>query len=156
MFGLFSRPGESATRSAWVPNGSRVYAIGDIHGSLDRLTRLHDAILRDAEGSEAERRVVVYVGDYVDRGPDSRGVIDLLIEQPLPGFESYHLIGNHEFFMRQFLEDGSTMRSWLMNGGDATLRSFGVDPFDGAAGGDDLRSALRDSLTAAEEYLRGL
>lgn len=157
VFGLFSRAGEAATRKAWVPDGSRVYAVGDIHGSLDRLMRLHDAIVSDAEASGAERKVVVYVGDYVDRGPDSRGVVNLLIEAPLPGFECYHLIGNHEYYMRQFLEDGSTLQGWLMNGGDATLRSFGVDPFVGMVGSGGLCEALRDSVTPAERaFLDGL
>ena len=155
MLRLFERSAPSATQPAWVPDGTRVYAVGDIHGSLERLERLQASILRDAERSDAERRVVVYLGDYVDRGPDSRGVVRLLIDEPLPGFECVHLMGNHEFLMLQFLEDGSTMRDWLMNGGDATLTSFGVDPFASGPGGP--REALRESLSAEERaFFEGL
>lgn len=134
-----------------MPAGTRVYAIGDIHGCLDQLEDLHAAIEADARAHPSERRVVVYVGDYVDRGPDSRGVLGLLIEAPLPGFESVHLIGNHEAFMMQFLEDASVFKPWVMNGGDATLRSFGLSPM--GPGGDRatrLQQQLRESLSPPE------
>ena len=115
-------------RGARVPEGSRVYGIGDIHGRHDLLTALRERILSDAEAADRMRRVVVYVGDYVDRGPDSRDVIDLLVEEPLPGFESVYLLGNHEAFLLKFLEDESVGLLWMMNGGAATCRSYGVDP----------------------------
>ena len=111
---------------ARVPAGVRVYAIGDIHGRLDLLLRLHDLIRRDADISGAARRVAVYLGDYVDRGPDSYGVVDLLATQPLDGFECVHLKGNHEELMLRFMADGSMARAWLGNGGGATLKSYGV------------------------------
>jgi serine/threonine protein phosphatase 1 len=57
--------------------------VGDIHGRLDLLERMHELIEADAAKSQSERTVVVYVGDYVDRGPDSSGVVELLIRQPL-------------------------------------------------------------------------
>ena len=85
-------------------------------------------ILEDARDGPA-RRVLVYLGDYIDRGADPREAVELLIEQPLPGFESVHLIGNHEAFLLKFLEDEGVIMSWLMNGGDATCRSYGVDPY---------------------------
>lgn len=113
---------------ARVPEGVRVYGIGDIHGRRDLLSALRERILSDAETAGPGRRVVVYVGDYVDRGPDSRGVIDLLIEEPLPGFESVYLLGNHEAFLLRFLEDESAGPVWMMNGGEATCRSYGADP----------------------------
>jgi serine/threonine protein phosphatase 1 len=153
LFGLFARSNDSSASEAWAPVGARVYAVGDIHGRLDLLVKLQEAILADAEKSEAGRRVLIYVGDYVDRGPDSRGVIDRLIEAPLEGFETVHLLGNHEYYMMRFLEDAAIMRTWLMNGGDETLRSFGLDPFDPAAEGDRgrwLQRAFRDTLTSAE------
>lgn len=116
-----------------VPDGSLVYAVGDIHGRLDLLDRMHELIEADAVEKPAERIVVVYVGDYVDRGPDSRGVVERLIQQPLRvrmhGLESVHLIGNHEAFLLNFLEDPESASNWFMNGGDATLRSYGVDPW---------------------------
>jgi serine/threonine protein phosphatase 1 len=104
-----------------------VYAIGDIHGRLDLLARMHAWIAADAATSTAGRRVLVYVGDYVDRGPHSSGVIDLLIDQPLPGFEIVHLLGNHEDAMLRFPDDVSVGPTWLTYGGVETLVSYEID-----------------------------
>jgi serine/threonine protein phosphatase 1 len=112
---------------ATVPSGFRVYAIGDIHGRLDLLGRLHQMILEDAQGAALDARILVYLGDYVDRGPESAGVIDLLSQQTLPGFSAIHLMGNHEDFMLRFLDDNSSGSGWFANGGVATMRSYGVD-----------------------------
>lgn len=109
-----------------VPAGSRVYAVGDIHGRLDLLARLHDLIAADAAATRARRRVIVYLGDYVDRGPDSRGVIELLMNRPLPGFEPVHLMGNHEDYFLQFLERAEVGPHWCAYGGRETLASYGV------------------------------
>lgn len=122
-----------------VPDGSRVYAVGDIHGRSDLLAALHGLIEADAAASPARRRVVVYLGDYVDRGPQSREVIELLAERPLAGFESVHLLGNHEEFMLRFLgEEPWVGPDWFANGGDATLASYGVDPLMRLHGPDAL------------------
>lgn len=110
-----------------VSPGTRVYAVGDIHGRLDLLTQLHALIVADAAAAAAERRVLVYVGDYVDRGPDSAEVIELLLEQPLPGFEIVHLLGNHEDTFLRFPGDVSVGPSWLHYGGVETLLSYGID-----------------------------
>lgn len=118
-----------------VPAGLRAYAVGDIHGRLDLLEALHEEIRADAAASTAERRLVVYLGDYVDRGPSSRQVIDSLVAQPLEGFETVHLMGNHEFFLQRFLSDPGVGEVWLMNGGEATLRSYGIEPLDAPPGG---------------------
>jgi serine/threonine protein phosphatase 1 len=110
------------------PDDTRVYAVGDIHGQRQRLAALHAKIIADAQGSPQHRRVVVYVGDYVDRGPDSAGVLDLLIESPLAGFTSIFLKGNHEDYVLRYLDgDLAAGGSWLNFGGDATLRSYGID-----------------------------
>ena len=69
----------------------------------------------------------MYLGDYVDRGPSSRELIDLLIEKPLAGFESVHIMGNHDEFLFSFLNGKGDLALWLYNGGDSTLRSYGVD-----------------------------
>ena len=123
--------GSSAGDSAppGVAGDTLLYAVGDIHGRLDLLERLHDLITADAAGLAAARKVLVYLGDYVDRGPESRAVVDLLIEAPLEGLEPVHLLGNHEAFLLTFLADPDEVRVWFMNGGDATLRSYGVDPW---------------------------
>jgi len=111
-----------------VPEGRAVYAIGDIHGCLAPLARLERKILADATARGAKERVIVYLGDYIDRGPDSAAVLDHLIERPLPGFRTVHLCGNHEDYMLRFLADPSVGSDWHYNGGDATLGSYGLDP----------------------------
>lgn len=132
-----------------APPGLRIYAIGDIHGRLDLLEALHEKIGADAAEHESERRQLVYLGDYVDRGPESREVVETLLEQPLPGFEVTHLMGNHEQFLLRFLEEPAVGATWLHNGGDATLRSYGVDPLEELP-------ASADSLTWLSERFAAL
>ncbi len=137
---------ELPATQARVPEGTLVYAIGDSHGCVDRLRALHEIILEDAEQSARARRVAVYLGDYIDRGPDPRGLVALLIEEPLPGFEPVHLIGNHEAFLLRFLVDLTVAPLWMMNGGAATCASYGVDPArppEHAEGDDWLQRELK-------------
>jgi len=160
VFGNAIKDLDHSTGGALAPAATRVYAIGDIHGRLDLLEELHRRIRRDAAEAAAARKVVVYVGDYVDRGPESAGVLDSLIEQPLRGFDCVHLLGNHEAFMLEFLEQPSKLGVWLMNGGDATFQSFGIDPFDNYDAADRA-ACLRDALKARLEgprldFLRAL
>src|SRR5262245_25880298 len=112
-------------RTASIPAGLRVYVIGDIHGRLDLLSRLHQMILDDA-GSATGNRTLVYLGDYVDRGPESAGVVELLSKETLAGFSAIHLMGNHEDFMLRFLDDISSGNAWFANGGVAPLRYYGI------------------------------
>lgn len=131
-----------------APPGQRLYAIGDIHGRADLLDQLHDLILKDRAGADAETQcIAIYLGDYIDRGPDSRAVIDRLVHDPLPGFETVHLCGNHDDFLLRFLEDPSIAPLWLANGGDATLSSYGIESAPSLETTADL-SALRDDLLA--------
>lgn len=113
---------------AAVPAGSRVYAVGDVHGCLGLLQRLLDEIGRDLAARRPQRTVLVFLGDYIDRGPQSREVVDLLAagpgEGPLAGTEWVTLRGNHEDFMLEFLADFSIGRAWLGNGGLETVRSY--------------------------------
>jgi serine/threonine protein phosphatase 1 len=139
---------------AAVPPNTRAYAVGDCHGCLEALRELREAIVADsaradAERPRAQRRVVVYLGDYIDRGPDSRGVIDLLIGAPLAGFETIHMLGNHEALMRGFLDGEDVASVWMTNGGTETMRSYGLDvaALDRPWRGGDA-PALRDALAA--------
>jgi len=135
------------------PAGTRVYAVGDIHGQNERLGKLHERILADAETAAEPRRVIVYVGDYIDRGPDAAGVLDTLIERPLSGFDSVFLKGNHEDFMLRFLDgDLEAGARWFANGGEATLTSYGVDVTEKWPDYTELiawRDALERALPAA-------
>ncbi len=131
-----------------MPAGRRVYAIGDIHGRVDLLRLLHDRIAEDARGAPSLRHCIVYLGDYIDRGPYSREVIELLLEGPPTGFEAVCLKGNHEELMLRFLEDAKMGLGWLLNGGDATLQSYGIGVLR-ALGGDGSRlDVLREHLAA--------
>src|SRR4051812_40725747 len=93
------------SRAAAVPPDTAVYAIGDIHGRADLLAELHDRIAADPERGGVTRRVVVYLGDYIDRGPASAGVIDMVQNSVPGGFEAVHLLGNHERIMLDFYAD---------------------------------------------------
>lgn len=143
-----------------VPEDARVYAIGDIHGRVDLLADLHRRILEDAERNAKPRMVVVYVGDYVDRGLQSRAVLDTLIDEPLEGFESIHLKGNHEAMMLQFMADSRVASGWLEIGGNATLLSYGVKPKEEQSLLKRLAEAqaqLQHNLPASHrEFLEGL
>ncbi len=127
-----------------------LYVIGDIHGRLDLLDRLIEAIYRDA-GARGTESLTVTVGDYIDRGPDSRGVIDRLMGNPFPG-RFAALKGNHEAMMARFLEDPQVGDLWSMNGGLETLHSFGI-PVTTSWGRPDfarVAEALRAALTPDE------
>src|SRR5215470_12335077 len=87
-----------------LPDGVRVYAIGDVHGRADLLQSLLTVIDADLRHSRPERAIQVFLGDYVDRGPDSRAVLDLLIERS-KCHETVCLKGNHELFLLDVLKD---------------------------------------------------
>lgn len=108
-----------------IPERRRVYCVGDIHGRLDLLDELHGMIRADA-GDFAGSKMIVYLGDYIDRGAQSKQVLDRLIEQPLDGFEAVHLMGNHEQAMLDFLQQPQSAAAWLGFGGQVTLMSYGV------------------------------
>ena len=127
-----------------APAGSRIYAVGDIHGRADLLREMHQLIHEDAYRRQAPRNVVVYLGDYIDRGDESPAVIDLLLDEPLPSFDSIHLKGNHEDSLLRFLEDTSVGPAWTFYGGAATLRSYGVRPPEPATRPDELTRAQRE------------
>ena len=157
VFGLFRKGGRSGGASP--PEGTVVYAVGDVHGCLGLLQRLQQQMMEDMAGRSARRRVVVYLGDYVDRGPDSCGVIEHLLSAPLPDCESVHLAGNHERWMLRFLDDAAVGGPWLRNGGGDTLMSYGLPSLPPA--GADRLAAVRQQLRAAlpqthKAFLEGL
>jgi serine/threonine protein phosphatase 1 len=106
--------------------GLRIYAVGDIHGRLDLLDRLHQMILAHLAASPEAQSVIVYVGDYVDRGPASATVIDRLVEPGPVLPPAICLRGNHEEILLQFLTDPSVANAWKPLGGFETLQSYGV------------------------------
>ena len=130
---------------------TRLYVIGDIHGRLDLLDRLIDAIKRDVDeyGNDC---LTVTLGDYIDRGPNSRGVIERLLANPFPG-DYVALKGNHEALLENFLDEPGIGGRWRHLGGLETLHSFGVPVaslmvgrnYDQAA--EQLRAALSPEHT---------
>jgi serine/threonine protein phosphatase 1 len=110
------------------PAGARAYAIGDVHGRLDLLRTLLHEIEADSRARPCEREYLIFVGDLIDRGPDSKGVIDLLLRSkkylPHPVF----LMGNHEEMMLRVLEKpDEKFRDWLSYGGYECAQSYGVE-----------------------------
>lgn len=123
--------GHKRVRDAVPTTGGRlIYAVGDVHGRLDLLGSLLHDIAQDAVTSEsAGRPLLVFLGDYVDRGGDSKGVVDLILQmQTWPKFEVRALKGNHEEALLQFLGEPSFGQTWAEHGGGATLASYGVTP----------------------------
>lgn len=118
------------TPPATFVSGRVGYAIGDVHGRLDLLVELL-TVLESRVASEVRdgvQPVVVFLGDYVDRGPNSAGVIDLLLKGAPLGYERRFLKGNHEQSMLGFMEAPLENRAWVLQGGAETLRSYGVMP----------------------------
>ncbi|MBO6784658.1 MAG: serine/threonine protein phosphatase, partial [Alphaproteobacteria bacterium] len=143
---LFSRDPKRAPTGYTAPEDTVIYAIGDVHGRLDLLGELERRILRDADGRGESRRVIVYLGDYVDRGYESRGVIDHLLSPGPDGFERVFLKGNHEEFLLRYLEDSSVARAWLSNGGVETLMSYGVEVSMSSADASRVHADFRNAL----------
>lgn len=109
-----------------APAGMRLYAVGDIHGRDDLLAELLARIVRDGAQAPGLRKIIIYLGDYVDRGLQSRQVLDRLAAGPPPGFEAVYLKGNHEAAMLQFLADPAFGKTWKYYGGLETLHSYGI------------------------------
>jgi Calcineurin-like phosphoesterase len=106
-------------------DNKRVYVIGDIHGRSDLLDKMVEEIERDLRKNPAADGLTVTLGDYVDRGPDSRGVLDRLAGNPFPT-KYIALKGNHEALFEAFLRDPSVASQWRRLGGLETLHSYGV------------------------------
>lgn len=131
---------------AALPRGVRIYAIGDIHGRADLLGRVLSNIDADCRRRPAEQAISVFVGDYIDRGPASREVFELLL-QWRRGREAIFLRGNHETFLPRFLSDSRTLDEWRLCGGLETLLSYGLRPTISPERHEQI--ALADELTAA-------
>ncbi len=112
---------------ARTPNGMRIYAIGDVHGMDAMLAEAHEKIARDrtTHGDLDDR--IIHVGDYVDRGPDSAGVIDRLARLRESDPRVVCLLGNHDELMAGFLSEPVLCGpNWLANGARNTLASYGI------------------------------
>ena len=133
-----------------TPPDTVIYAIGDIHGRLDLLSAIHDRIAADARQRSARHRIVVYLGDYVSRGADCRGVVDRVREWLPAGFERVTLKGNHEDLLLSFLGGDLDMgRHWFDYGGLDALAHYGIAIPDRDARDDTSVALLRDRFASA-------
>jgi len=108
-----------------LPDGP-LYAVGDVHGQADQFDRLQDAILTDARARGEDVARIVLLGDYVDRGPDSAGMLDRMCAPAPSGVERLCLKGNHEAMFQNFLDAPDPRHAWLDFGGRETLASYGL------------------------------
>jgi len=133
----------------------RTYVIGDIHGRSDLLDQIVEEIKRDLETSPVAEGLTVTLGDYVDRGPDSRGVLDRLARNPFPT-RYIALKGNHEALFEAFLRDPTVASQWRRWGGLETLHSYGVPVAQVMVGKgfEEASNALRQSVP--QEHFRFL
>jgi len=137
---------------AIVPPGRRVYAIGDIHGCDAQLANLYEIIADDLARRPIDQPVLLHIGDYVDRGADTAGVLRRLLRgSPVAGMEVVNLVGNHDETMLHALSgDRPAATDWLFAGGRPALESYGIDP-------DSPREAWPENVpTEHLDFLRNL
>ena len=136
----------------------RIYAIGDIHGQRDQLRAIHTMIAEDFADQPVRTALIIHLGDYIDRGPDAAGCLDILAGgSPIAGVACCNLTGNHEQMLLDALSQPGTAPLWLANGGKATLLSWGIDPATDPATWRDLIPIRHlDFLTSLlPKYLAG-
>ncbi|HET8997914.1 MAG TPA: metallophosphoesterase [Acetobacteraceae bacterium] len=137
---------------ASIPPGRRVYAIGDIHGCNAQLANLHAIVAEDLDRRPVDSAVLLHIGDYVDRGADTAGVLTRLARGPrIDGITVVNLLGNHDETMLHALSgDRAAATDWLFAGGKAALESYGIDP-------DSPRDSWPQTIPAAHvDFLHGL
>ncbi len=135
---------------ARVPDGLRLFAIGDIHGCLDLLVEMHERIEDSMAADRPGDFRIVHVGDYCDRGPDTKGVIDFLIERTAAEPRVLCLRGNHDEGFLNFIAGDGPDRIFTANGGDSTAASYGVAvDFSTSEGREDGRRALTAAVPEA-------
>lgn len=149
MLGLLQRFARRARRVCSVPDGARAYAVGDVHGCKAELDLLLATIAEDSERGPAESHLI-FVGDLVDRGPDSAGVIERLMRGDLPCKHHSFLMGNHEEAMIDAW-DGNTeaLQGWLAYGGRETLESYGIDRSQTYLLGADIVGLMQEKVPGA-------
>ena len=135
----------------WLSPGTRIYAIGDVHGCDDRLATLHRMVAADLAARPVAQPLLLHVGDYIDRGPDSAGVVRRVAAGAcVPGCPTVCLRGNHEQLMLDALTgQADAVGDWLRNGAVPTLHSWGTDEWAGPA-------AWRAALAGELAFLQAL
>jgi serine/threonine protein phosphatase 1 len=143
------------SKGARIPEGLRFYVIGDIHGCADQLGQVLERIDEHLALKPVHRPVEVFLGDYIDRGPRSREVLDHLIARSLVR-ETVCLKGNHETYVDNFLNDPATLAEWRHYGGLQTLVSYGLSPSANMDLAAQTKLATTFSLILPENHRRFL
>jgi serine/threonine protein phosphatase 1 len=122
-----NRPDVTLAQGKWpgAPKGVTIYALGDIHGRLDLLEKVHRRIDADKSICGHKRVAEIYVGDYIDRGPDTAGVISRLIARSRETYTVF-LRGNHEQLLLDFVDGTPCLKAWKAVGAIASLLSYGL------------------------------
>jgi serine/threonine protein phosphatase 1 len=145
-------------RDARAPDGMRLYAIGDVHGRLDLLAAMHARITAEIAHDRPADWRIVHLGDYVDRGPASKGVLDLLVSAGERDPRNIMLAGNHDIGFLGFLDHPEADSLFVRYGGVETTRSYGVNLATGnAAALRSSHAALREAVPQRHvDFLQGL
>lgn len=139
--------------------GNRIYAVGDVHGHLGLLEILAEAIAEDIRDRPADTVTEIFLGDYIDRGPHSKEVIDWLMRPPAHGGERICLMGNHEQRFIDFLDGEDVFAGFCTFGGIDTTASYGVNiapDFSNAEIGEARRALLAAMPEGQQPFLRSL
>lgn len=137
----------------------KTYAIGDVHGRADLLYALLSFIRRDNESEPAGYRVI-FLGDIIDRGPDSLEAMDLVVEELARHSESRLILGNHEEFLLLFLDRPDKRElvfdHWMRNGGLAAAASYGLDVSRRFERVEDAHESLLERLTTKPDHVAAM
>jgi serine/threonine protein phosphatase 1 len=155
---LFGRPGAAQERTYSLPPGVRAYAVGDIHGEAELLRALLDRIVEDGNALPPAQTHLIFLGDYIDRGPDSREVIELLSRWSQADANCHFLKGNHEDALLEIIAGNEDdLPGWLRFGGRETLASYGISERAVAMGGPFLRAEFAEKVPQHHlDFLNGL
>lgn len=146
---LFKRRQGVEAPAPTIPEGQRLYAIGDIHGRLDLLDQLLTRIDADDAARPAARTTLIFLGDLVDRGPDSAGVVERLRQLAASGRDVRFLLGNHEEVFLHAIREEKTeaLKFFCRIGGRETILSYGITETDyNAMDYDELKAALAERV----------
>lgn len=147
---------KSAPKRSHVPDGERAYVIGDVHGRLDLLDALVRAIEEDDKAAGDAQTTVIFLGDLIDRGPQSAGVIKLARL-----WEEYRtirfLIGNHEEMFLDSFKDIEVLRHFLKHGGRETILSYGVSEKEfNKASTEEVQAMMKELVPKGDrKFLKG-
>lgn len=157
MKSWFARGRREDAPAARVPDGLRVYAVGDIHGHAREFDALLAQIDADLAGHGGDAHLV-FLGDYIDRGPDSRAVLDRLIARDVPGTHAHMLLGNHERVLLDIVDDAAPSGpGWLRYGGFELLESYGLPREELLRRRRPLRQSIVETVDPAHlDFLRAL